>query len=259
MVGVYREAQRIYEEAAGKAQTTSWKEFCTTQTSESIWDGIYRVIRQTTKKAEDKLLIQNGVTLNPAQCAEVFSNTFFPADTLEDDTPRHENVRQAVDAQNGIVLDASNDPPFTMGELRDVVRSFNPRKAPGPDAFTADIVQKTAEVDWDILLAVMNKCLSVGRFPGPWKSAVVVMLRKPDKSDYTNPKAYRPIGLLSTLGKVVEKLMIGGEVVYAAYSKSRTVWLCPTEKYRRCTKRFDLSHSRGDKEEKYSSARLVGY
>ena len=33
------------------------------------------------------------------------------------------------------------------------------------------------------------------------------MLRKPDKPDYTDPKAYRPISLLNTLGKALETVV----------------------------------------------------
>ncbi|KAA5658148.1 hypothetical protein F3G64_34415, partial [Pseudomonas aeruginosa] len=46
----------------------------------------------------------------------------------------------------------------------------------------------------------------MGCFPTIWKEATVVVLRKPGKTDYTNPKAYRPIGLLPVLGKVLEKM-----------------------------------------------------
>jgi hypothetical protein len=34
-----------------------------------------------------------------------------------------------------------------------------------------------------------------------------VVIPKPNKPDYSNPKAYRPIALLNCLGKVLEKLM----------------------------------------------------
>ena len=37
--------------------------------------------------------------------------------------------------------------------------------------------------------------------------ATIVFLRKPGKSDYTNPAAYRPIALLNTLGKVLESII----------------------------------------------------
>jgi hypothetical protein len=35
----------------------------------------------------------------------------------------------------------------------------------------------------------------------------MVVIPKPNKPDYSNPKAYRPIALLNCLGKVLEKLM----------------------------------------------------
>ncbi|CAH2207795.1 jg27143, partial [Pararge aegeria aegeria] len=41
-----------------------------------------------------------------------------------------------------------------------------------------------------------------------WKEATIVVLRKPGKDDYANPKSYRPIGLLSVFGKILEKMMI---------------------------------------------------
>ena len=34
------------------------------------------------------------------------------------------------------------------------------------------------------------------------------MLRKPSKPDYTDPKAYRPIALLNTLGKALEAIIV---------------------------------------------------
>lgn len=40
-------------------------------------------------------------------------------------------------------------------------------------------------------------------------------MKKPGKSDYTTPKAYRPIALLNTLGKVF-KSIIGRKITYLA-------------------------------------------
>ena len=49
---------------------------------------------------------------------------------------------------------------------------------------------------------------AIVNFLEPWKEAVVVVLRKPGKDDYTLPKSYRPIGLLSVLGKVLKRMMV---------------------------------------------------
>ncbi|GBP36308.1 hypothetical protein EVAR_85557_1 [Eumeta japonica] len=41
----YLTAKTIYTQKAEIAQTESWKEYCTTQDKESMWDKVYRVIR----------------------------------------------------------------------------------------------------------------------------------------------------------------------------------------------------------------------
>ncbi len=40
-----------------------------------------------------------------------------------------------------------------------------------------------------------------------FRESITVVLRKPAKGDYTQPKSYRPIALLNTLGKALEKIM----------------------------------------------------
>jgi hypothetical protein len=45
----------------------------------------------------------------------------------------------------------------------------------------------------------------LGYMPKSLKSALIVVLRKPGKPSYEQAKAWRPIALLSTLGKLIEK------------------------------------------------------
>ncbi|GBP81474.1 RNA-directed DNA polymerase from mobile element jockey [Eumeta japonica] len=57
-------------------------------------------------------------------------------------------------------------------------------------------------------LIIANKCLSLGHFPKQWKVVHSAAFRKPGRKDYTHPKSYRLIGLLSVLRKIVEKLLV---------------------------------------------------
>lgn len=54
-----------------------------------------------------------------------------------------------------------------------------------------------------IFIASMN----LGYHPRQWRSAKIVVLRKPGKPDYSTPGAYRPISLLNTLGKLLEAVV----------------------------------------------------
>jgi hypothetical protein len=46
-----------------------------------------------------------------------------------------------------------------------------------------------------------------GYHPRCWRQAMTVIIPKPNKPDYSDPKAYQPIALLNCLGKILEKLM----------------------------------------------------
>ena len=49
--------------------------------------------------------------------------------------------------------------------------------------------------------------LETGELPAQWRHAKIIPLQKPGKDDYTKAKAWRPISLLATLGKVLESVI----------------------------------------------------
>lgn len=49
--------------------------------------------------------------------------------------------------------------------------------------------------------------LDTGTLPRQWRIAKIVPLKKPSKDDYTRAKAWRPISLLSTLGKLLKAVI----------------------------------------------------
>ncbi len=59
----------------------------------------------------------------------------------------------------------------------------------------------------DVFLTLANACLRVGHWPGHFKDSVSVVIPKPGKPSYSTPKAFRPIVLLNTLGKLIEKMI----------------------------------------------------
>jgi hypothetical protein len=54
------------------------------------------------------------------------------------------------------------------------------------------------------LTLVVNRLVQEG-LPSELKVAKVVFIHKPGKTDWSSPKSYRAISLLSTLGKMAEK------------------------------------------------------
>lgn len=209
VVKEYLQAKETYEENAKKAQIDSWKGFCEKQDKEGMWEGIYRVIGRATKRQEDLPLIKDGRVLDQKESAKLMAETFYPEDKVEDDNTDHQRTREKADQVNSLGHDEPHDPLFTLEELKAAVNGFNPKKAPGSDGLTADICKHAITQDPELYLSLANKCLIQGHFPDLWKEATVVALRKPGKDRYTDPKSYRPIGLLPVMGKILEKLVVG--------------------------------------------------
>ena len=105
--------------------------------------------------------------------------------------------------------------PLTLREVEDAIFKARPHKAPGVDGLPAIVWQELWPVlKWEILTLFMAS-IRQGHFPQPWKIAKIIPLRKPGKSDYSQAKAYRPISLLATLGKVLESV-VATRIAYLA-------------------------------------------
>jgi hypothetical protein len=95
-----------------------------------------------------------------------------------------------------------------MPEVEKAVRFASPNKGPGADRITNNILQKTLDILLPSLHKLFNACLEQSYCPAYFKESITVVLRKPGKDDYTQPKSYRPIALLSTLGKALEGIIL---------------------------------------------------
>ena len=54
---------------------------------------------------------------------------------------------------------------------------------------------------------ITNSCINLRYWPNYFKISTTIVIPKPNKSSYDQPKAFRPIVLLNTLGKLVEKVV----------------------------------------------------
>ncbi|KAF7520275.1 hypothetical protein G7054_g12831 [Neopestalotiopsis clavispora] len=80
-------------------------------------------------------------------------------------------------------------------------------KAAGEDGLPAFVWQQTWPAVNGRVLSLFRQSLAEGVLPQQWRHAKIVPLKKPGKADYTAAKAWRPISLLLTLGKVLESVV----------------------------------------------------
>ena len=84
-----------------------------------------------------------------------------------------------------------------------MIGSLQNGKASGPDLINNRILKETADEISTPLCTMFNLSVSSGQFPSIWKEANVTPIFK--KDDPSLVSKYRPISLLSTVGKLLVK------------------------------------------------------
>ena len=97
--------------------------------------------------------------------------------------------------------------PLTIHEAKEAIFRAQSFKAAGLDDIPAIVWKELWPVLGRWIFLLFEASLRTGFIPRAWKQAKIIALRKSDKPDYTNPKAYRPISLLPTLAKALESVV----------------------------------------------------
>ena len=128
--------------------------------------------------------------------ANHFNATFKKQSTLSNCDDPLPVIPFANEALEHIVL--------TTDEVEKNIKHLNIRKAVGPDLIHNRLLIAALPEIISPLTTLFNKSLSQGIFPSIWKTAHVTPIykKKGDRSICTN---YRPISLLSCVGKLLEK------------------------------------------------------
>ena len=95
---------------------------------------------------------------------------------------------------------------ITVSEIKLQLNKTKGKSAPGADGIKYPILKKCPNIVFENLAHIYNQCLNIGYFPKKWKEATGTMIPKPKK----DPKIvtnYRPISLLSCVGKLFEKIL----------------------------------------------------
>jgi len=99
--------------------------------------------------------------------------------------------------------------PFSRYEFKTTIHKCIDSSVPGPDKMSWRHWKLIIKND-DCLSKIINiadVCINLGYWPKYFKISTTVVIPKLNKTSYDNPKAFRPIVLLNTLGKLVEKVI----------------------------------------------------
>lgn len=201
----YRLCLREYRQEVKKAKLTSWRKFVTSNGNLEPWGFVY-------KQQACKLRVE-GV-LSTLRCGEYSTKTLeetasylldahIPDDREIEDTPEQREIR----INSKVSPDTADAPSFTALEIAATVRTFKNNKAPGLDLVEVVVLKTACNTIPGQFVRLFNGCLQWGVFPSIWKEGSLRVLLKGEDKDERDPKSYRPICLLSVIGKLFEKLL----------------------------------------------------
>jgi hypothetical protein len=203
---IYLSIDKQYKELMEKNKNKSWREFLRESSEANPWGLAYKIAKDKIFQPKLSELVDaaGNLVIEETKIASQLFDTLFPTDDIMNENENHKQIR----AQSLIQSTGSDDDPFSESEVIDIINSQNAKRAPGDDAITADIIIKTHGINRTFLTRLYNKCLELNYFPKIWRKSVIKIIPKPNKSDYRDPNAYRPISLLPVHAKILEKLLI---------------------------------------------------
>ena len=96
---------------------------------------------------------------------------------------------------------------FTKKQIKNAGAKLEAHKVPGPGGIPNVVLKKPTDLIADHLYYIYRAIFKLDVYPDKWRESTTVVLRKPGKPSYEEPKVYCPIALLNTLGKLFSSLI----------------------------------------------------
>lgn len=174
-------------------------------TDYSLWKSI-RYLKRSIVQSPPIRTSEGGWAKSAAEKAKVFSlfltDAFSPNSEAKWPEDRIDIQREMSRTQQGgpVPMD-----PIRKSEIEYLIKyKTKNKKAPGMDGITGEILKQLPDRATKQLEIIYNAVLTLRYFPADWKRAEVIVLPKAGKPP-GEASSYRPISLLSTLGKLFER------------------------------------------------------
>ena len=103
-----------------------------------------------------------------------------------------------------VIEDSDAIGKIDVKKMRNLLDETKKKSAAGEDTISYDLLKMCSDHTLAVICNLFNQCLSMNVFPNAWKQAKVRMLPKPGRDKYQSCN-YRPISLLSCMGKTYER------------------------------------------------------
>lgn len=198
----YEEAKKDLKTVVRRCKRAHWDEIIANATAvRSIWT--VAKWRKATDRFQPPPLVNGDISISdPTERATYLRDKLLKRKTTEEDIP--DPWAQEHPVNRNITWDTS----VTEAEAKKATTGSG-NTAPGADGISVALLQLAWPAVGRYITDLFRGCLAAGYHPLPFRSAEVTIIPKPGKPEktYTTHKGYRPISLLSCIGKGLERLL----------------------------------------------------
>ncbi|KAF7489848.1 Retrovirus-related Pol polyprotein from type-1 retrotransposable element R1 [Sarcoptes scabiei] len=192
----YKHFRNKYVRTIRKKKFQQWKVFLEEINTNNTWGNTHKLIKnKLNPKTHTLPIIEDFPPNEHPKIIENIVNNMFPTHTNSPNI-EHSTTQESPEQEYNI-----------SKEYIENLISKTSKKAPGSDNVTYTMLKAIREIISEPLAKIFSKCLNIGFFPQQWKKASLIIFPKPNKSDYHLHQNYRPISLLSSIGKLLEKIL----------------------------------------------------
>lgn len=201
------EARKIHKASKKK----SWRDYVSTLSFSSTCSKTWKFFKKMV--GQDKPFtfpLKDAGTLLTTSLAksEILADHYYSILGSAPLLQEHRLYSSVIDRclSEGAMDDDSINLNFSGEELDRAVNILKLGKCPGPDYVTNEMIKVLTDPQKQLVLDMFNKSWVEGHLPNSWKEADILPIPKPGK-DLTIAASYRPISLLSCMGKLMEKMV----------------------------------------------------
>jgi hypothetical protein len=195
-----------WEKSVKNAKDRHWKEKLEEMKSSTVWTTIKRHTLTHTKALPEI----EGSSDFQSKCGRL-RYSLFPDNPISTLTIPDDFVVSKKDLSNDFT-------PVSKTEVKKALDNANTKSAVGCDMINYTILKHLDLANPSLLPNLVTALLQYGLHYYEWKHAICVVIPKQGKSDYILAKSYRPISLLSCIGKIIEKISSLGKICGAISS-----------------------------------------
>lgn len=172
----------------------------------SLWKATKNILKQKNKIPPLRHPDHSLATSNLDK-ANLFATDLEMRFTPHPDMPDNDHVSHVESTLSQILPMSLPTKHTSPSEVHYIIKNLPNNKAPGHDLITNQIIKKLPKKAIIHLSHIFNSILRLSYIPSSWKHSVIILIHKPGKPSHL-PSSYRPISLLPSFSKILEKIII---------------------------------------------------